>query len=168
MTLVDLLRDIARSCQEAAHQAVETNRQRFLSDFDKEGKPSTVPVATTGESVDAPAASLRDHRALTIGEVELGLDTDVSLAETVGEGEASAPGIEVHLRSRRRGLFRNSNHSRLKVKVTLRDLPPPEGQSLVLERLDEDLRQHLHRAAITAPLETLTAAAAVSTEDQET
>lgn len=156
MTLTDLLRNIAHSCQEAAHQMVETNRQRFLSDFDEQGKPTTVPLSTVGETVEAPSASLRGHQALTMSTVDLELDTDVSLGEEEGKGEAKGPGIEVHLKTRRRGLFRFSNHSKLKVKVTLRDLSPPEGQSLVLERLDEDLRHRLHRAAVTAPLENLT------------
>lgn len=154
MTLLDLLRDLARSAQEVAQETAEHARTKYLGDFDEDGNPKTIKVSPSpeAEAADVPMSSLKNQSIVVPSSIEMTLDTDVSLVDKPRTDEFPSH-IEIHLKRRRR-LF--SSYSRLKVKATFREIGPPEGVALIQELLDERLRHTVHRSAVTAPLETLT------------
>lgn len=167
MTLVDLLRDMGRAVQRAAEGMADASRERFLRDFDKDGNPEQEFIGPSLESKTAvPRASLRDQRSWLIDEAEIEIETDATFSgfKPKGDERYDGDGIRVHLQRRRRFL---STNSRLSVKLKVSKVSPPEGQSLILERLDETLRKNMLKAAITAPLVDLTDAEKIEQADAE-
>lgn len=166
MTLLQLLRQMAHAAQETAYGAAQAARKRFLMEFDSAGDPNEATVAPVpGAPAQVPKIGLRDHRIMMPSEIEIEMETDVTVDEKADADDVEGlTAISVHLK-RRRSLFRGRGaYAHMKVRARFAERTPPEGVHLVVERMDEHMRNTLHRAAVNAPLESLTPANPIAEE----
>lgn len=106
ITLVEMAKELAQSAAAVDAYLDNEYRKRVLSDFDEMGMPITTTLTISGKEVEVPRASLRDQSRFEAEEIEIGIDTDVTLEGRLLEQERSDPVSTITATARRRPQWR--------------------------------------------------------------